>query len=938
MNSVIETFNSWAGHALTFLWPMLWQSSLLIVLLFGLDWAARRKARAAVRYAFWLVLLLKLVLPPSLAFPTGIAWWLRPSRAEPAPPHQNAFVVDYGPSPTPAVALKSLAIPTPTTPKKPTLEASFCFAWGIGALALLACMLARWRSIARIAQQATPAPDWVNKLRSPWVDHASRTCRAVLSAEGSAKAEAQRRRVTHHVSRSPVRRSLGEGGTPVIKVTNERLSPAVCGLLRPVILLPRALLDHLPHAQLRAVLLDEQMHLRRRDVWVNCAQALLQAAYWWHPLLWLANGRIRRLREEAVDDAVMLALRDEAECYAPTLLEVAKVALQRPLASLCLVGILEPRSSLQRRIERLLEFRPPKKSGMTLASTIGLLSLSALALPMGPAPAGSSASAGGVPTPEEPIPVVATNRVAIRTLVQDGKLLFELGKWDDAEAKLKQAVKLDPSNQAAYYYLNLVHERRDNESLNQRDSLPQPNPSLRTNVIWTGRGRQIIESKLHRIRLDTLGSSGLPLSEVLRDLNNEAKQRDPEKRGINFIYNGNLDAATGLPIPAAADIGAISINIDPPITNVTLADALDAIVKVAEQPIKYSIQDYAVVFSAKGKDEPPPFYTRNFKVDPKTFTQKLRAIVGTNTPAGTQRPFPSDVFKTFMYSLGIDWEHPPGKKFFYTVGEGCLMVRSTLADVDTVQQAVDALDSPPNPRPQINIKAKIVEVRTDENRADGFNSYLTSLLKTNGLSKVGAPSSVSLPRTNRVASLSDMEFRKVLAALKESEEARVLWECSITTLSDREATIQWQEDSAKNSLSLAYSKAYAPRLDFVPHIRWDGSKYLIYMTVTPAFPEFLGYTNAFDSDGLKPQLPGILSPNGVTPPHFRVCQFPSAGEVADGETMVVGGIPSEDETVAGIASLSTIQPLKIDSQNRKLIIFITPTAIDAAGNRIDPDN
>ena len=78
------------------------------------------------------------------------------------------------------------------------------------------------------------------------------------------------------------------------------------------------------------MLLHEAFHLRRKDVWVNCAQALLQMVYWWHPLLWLANARIRRVREEAVDDAVMLALRDEAENYAPTLLEVAKLAFARP--------------------------------------------------------------------------------------------------------------------------------------------------------------------------------------------------------------------------------------------------------------------------------------------------------------------------------------------------------------------------------------------------------------------------------------------------------------------------------------------------------------------------------------------------------------------------------------------------------------------------------
>ena len=145
------------------------------------------------------------------------------------------------------------------------------------------------------------------------------------------------------------------------------MSPAVCGLFRPVILLPRALAEKLSPTQLRAVLLHEIFHLRRRDVWVNCAQALLQIFYWWHPLLWVANARIRRVREEAVDDAVMLALREEADGYAPTLLEVAKLALRRPLMSLGLVGIMESRSALRQRIERLVDFRAPRKAGLTFA-------------------------------------------------------------------------------------------------------------------------------------------------------------------------------------------------------------------------------------------------------------------------------------------------------------------------------------------------------------------------------------------------------------------------------------------------------------------------------------------------------------------------------------------------------------------------------------------
>ncbi len=164
------------------------------------------------------------------------------------------------------------------------------------------------------------------------------------------------------------------------------MSPAVCGLFRPTILIPQSLVENFSDEQLRAVLLHELIHLHRRDVWLNFAQALLQIIYWWHPLVWLVNARIRRVREEAVDDAVMLALRDEAESYAPTLLEVAKLALNRPLASLGLVGILESRHALRQRIERLVDFRPPRKAGLTLVSALGILTFTAVAVPMGNAP------------------------------------------------------------------------------------------------------------------------------------------------------------------------------------------------------------------------------------------------------------------------------------------------------------------------------------------------------------------------------------------------------------------------------------------------------------------------------------------------------------------------------------------------------------------------
>ncbi|HZL12657.1 MAG TPA: M56 family metallopeptidase, partial [Verrucomicrobiae bacterium] len=303
MNSFIETLNQWGENFLNFAGTMLWQSSLLIVILFAADFLFRRKIRASIRYSLWLVVLLKLVLPPTLALPTSPVWWLykTPATVQVKPRFQN-FTVTYGSQSLPEIP-KNL---TAFTPPKPKLTIS---AWLLVISisfsgALFAWLLIRWWKIS---------------------------------------SEVRRSKISERLTvlANEARQFAGIKSNPPVKLTANTMSPAVCGLFRPVILIPQSLAENFSDEQLRAVLLHELIHLRRRDVWVNFLQSLLQIFYWWQPLVWLANARIRRVREEAVDDAVMLALRDDAEAYAPTLLEVAKLALNRPLASLGLVGILE---------------------------------------------------------------------------------------------------------------------------------------------------------------------------------------------------------------------------------------------------------------------------------------------------------------------------------------------------------------------------------------------------------------------------------------------------------------------------------------------------------------------------------------------------------------------------------------------------------------------
>jgi len=259
------------------------------------------------------------------------------------------------------------------------------------------------------------------------------------------------------------------------------------------------------------------------------------------------------------------------------------------------------------------------------------------------------------------VPEVREEKIKYAQLVQDGRFFYEMGKLDEAETRLKEVMRKEPSNKSAFYYLSLVEEARHLEEEHKRgftskaalvdikkawnspilrDQLPKANPFGTTNLVHTSKGAQMIRSKLDRILLqETPPFDGLPLSEVLKYLREESVKRDPDKRGINFIINTHVDSAppasavtidpnTGLPVPAApveqVDLNQATVRI-PPLSDVRLIDLIDAVSKSGDQPIKYSVEEYAVVFSRKTADV-AQLFTRTFKVDPNTFWQGLMGV------------------------------------------------------------------------------------------------------------------------------------------------------------------------------------------------------------------------------------------------------------------------------------------------------------------------
>jgi beta-lactamase regulating signal transducer with metallopeptidase domain len=323
---------------------MSWQVTVLGLVILGLAVLAR-KGSANLRHALWCLILVKLCLPPTMSFVTGIGRWLPtpPARVQPvetaaeldeAPAAPLAFV----PPRVSAIGAQSVAPFAPVTPSPPPFpwRAVLSVVWLAGASAVGGAAVVRYARLCRMLGDARAAdePDIVAALE--W-----------------AKAQIG--------VRSNVR-VLAVDGLP---------APLVVGALRPHIGLPTGVLQQLPLAQLRPILLHELAHVRRGDLWLAWVIVAVQTAYWFHPIVWLAAWRLRRERELATDDMVLTHLGGGPELYGESLVSVLRGATSTAGTALS-VGVIEAGGGMASRLRRILDVK------RRLSTRLGWLSLAAI--------------------------------------------------------------------------------------------------------------------------------------------------------------------------------------------------------------------------------------------------------------------------------------------------------------------------------------------------------------------------------------------------------------------------------------------------------------------------------------------------------------------------------------------------------------------------------
>jgi beta-lactamase regulating signal transducer with metallopeptidase domain len=168
---------------------------------------------------------------------------------------------------------------------------------------------------------------------------------------------------------------------PDLALVERRLSPMTFGMSSPVLLLPAAALEW-SEERLRAVLLHELAHVKRRDDLAHALARFGCALHWFDPLAWIALRRLRRERELACDDVVLRSGHRPAD-YAATLVELARSL--RPGGALRLAGVAtmaEP-ATLEERVAAALDGdrsrSSPRRAIVAGAACLALVALLVLA-------------------------------------------------------------------------------------------------------------------------------------------------------------------------------------------------------------------------------------------------------------------------------------------------------------------------------------------------------------------------------------------------------------------------------------------------------------------------------------------------------------------------------------------------------------------------------
>jgi bla regulator protein blaR1 len=320
----------------------LWQSTGFLVAA-GLLTLVLRKNQARGRYWLWLAASVKFLIPFSVLVAVGnhLAWWHGSVASRPG--FYVAVEEVSQPFTQPAIpAVPHVAAVGGSSAMSHMLPAVLVGVWLCGFVTVLVLWCLRWRRVSAAVRMAVPL------------------------SEGR-EVETLRR----------VERVTGVRQPVEFLLSRTMLEPGIFGMSRPVLVWPHGISEYLESAHLEAVLAHELWHVRRRDNLTAAIHMMVEAIFWFYPLVWWLGARLVEERERACDEQVVES-GGERRVYAESILKVCEFCVGSPLA--CVSGVTG--ADLKKRMVHIMSERVAEKLDFSKKLLLSLAALVVVVTPI----------------------------------------------------------------------------------------------------------------------------------------------------------------------------------------------------------------------------------------------------------------------------------------------------------------------------------------------------------------------------------------------------------------------------------------------------------------------------------------------------------------------------------------------------------------------------
>ena len=261
--------------------------TVIVLMILIIKTMFRNKLSPTFHYYIWLILLVKLIIPLGPQTPLNVSTiyenlYVQTTTNENTPITQinsskQLENTDGSTSIASQTSKKSSIMSAITLPlkSKPNIKSLFCFIWSFGIVLSIGVLFAGHRKLQKIIRAS---------IKNVTSIHKEILYKCMKNMNIKNKVE--------------------------LSYSSKISSPSLCGFIKPKILIPINVAEHVSDEEFKYIIMHELTHLKNNDIFINWIITLLSMIYWFNPILLYGFHKTRQDCEFSCDDQAISYLAE----------------------------------------------------------------------------------------------------------------------------------------------------------------------------------------------------------------------------------------------------------------------------------------------------------------------------------------------------------------------------------------------------------------------------------------------------------------------------------------------------------------------------------------------------------------------------------------------------------------------------------------------------